>query len=99
MRISPPARDEGAVPATDRFRLHEQTAPPVMRKDPGPTWPGTFDRLDGNEWAYSRTWTDSSTRARSLLSFIRYYNRQRPHSSLGDRPPISRIHKICGQDN
>ena len=35
MRIGPTSRDEGAVPATDRFRLHEQTAPPVTRKDPG----------------------------------------------------------------
>ncbi len=52
-----------------------------------------------NEWAYSRSWPDSSTRARSLLSFLRYYNRQRPHSSLRDRPPISRIHNVCGQDS
>jgi transposase InsO family protein len=37
--------------------------------------------------------TNSNTRARSLQSFVRYYNRQRPHSSLGDPPPISRIHK------
>ena len=51
-----------------------------------------------NEWAYSRAWQTSSARARSLLSFLRYYNRQRPHSSLGDRPPISRVHNVCGQD-
>ncbi len=37
-------------------------------------------------------------RARSLQSFIRYYNRQRPHSSLADRPPISRVHNVRGQD-
>lgn len=67
---------------------------------------GTGSRADSelfqtlqNEWAYSGTWPDSGTRARSLLSFLRYYNRQRPHSSLGDRPPISRIHNVCGQDS
>jgi transposase InsO family protein len=67
-----------------------------------PRWNGKVERFIltlQNEWAYSRTWPDSSTRARSLLSFNRYYNRQRPHSSLGDRPPISRVHNVCGQDS
>ncbi|MBS1886096.1 MAG: transposase, partial [Actinobacteria bacterium] len=35
-------------------------------------------------------------RARSMPSFLRYYNRRRPHSSLGDRPPISRVHNVRG---
>jgi transposase InsO family protein len=67
-----------------------------------PRWNGKVERFIltlQNEWAYSRSWPDSSTRARSLLSFLRYYNRQRPHSSLRDRPPISRIHNVCGQDS
>ena len=67
-----------------------------------PRWNGKVERFIQtlqNEWAYSRTWPDSHTRARSLRSFLRYYNRRRPHSSLGDRPPISRIHNVCGQDS
>jgi transposase InsO family protein len=67
-----------------------------------PRWNGKAERFIQtlqNEWAYSRSWPDSSGRARSLLSFLRYYNRQRPHSSLGDRPPISRIHNVRGQDS
>jgi transposase InsO family protein len=67
-----------------------------------PRWNGKVERFIQtlqNEWAYSRTWPTSSARARSLQSFIRYYNRRRPHSSLGDRPPISRIHNACGQDS
>jgi transposase InsO family protein len=66
-----------------------------------PRWNGKVERFIQtlqNEWAYSRSWPTSSARARSLQSFIRYYNRQRPHSSLGDRPPISRVHNLCGQD-
>jgi transposase InsO family protein len=66
-----------------------------------PRWNGKAERFIQtlqNEWAHSRASTDSSTRARSLLSFLRYYNRQRPHSSLGDQPPISRIHNVCRQD-
>ncbi len=67
-----------------------------------PRWNGKVERFIQtlqNEWAYSRTWPTSTARARSLQSFIRYYNRRRPHSSLGDRPPISRIHNVCGQDS
>jgi len=67
-----------------------------------PRWNGKVERFIQtlqNEWAYSRSWPTSNARARSLLSFLRYYNRQRPHSSLGDRPPISRVHNVCGQDS
>ena len=66
-----------------------------------PRWNGKAERSIRtlqDEWAYSRTWPNSSARARSLQSFIRYYNRRRPHSSIGDRPPISRIHNVRGQD-
>lgn len=65
-----------------------------------PRWNGKVERFIRtlqDEWAYSRTWPTSSARARSLQSFLRYYNRRRPHSSLGDRPPISRVHNVCGQ--
>ena len=66
-----------------------------------PRWNGKVERFIQTlqqEWAYSRSWPTSSARARSLLSFIRYYNRRRPHSSLGDRPPLSRVHNVRGQD-
>lgn len=67
-----------------------------------PRWNGKVERFIRtlqDEWAYSRTWPNSSARARSLQSFIRYYNRRRPHSSIGDRPPISRVHNLYGQDS
>jgi transposase InsO family protein len=66
-----------------------------------PRWNGKVERFIRtlqDEWAYAHTWSNSHDRARALLSFVRYYNRQRPHSSIGDRPPISRIHNLCGQD-
>jgi transposase InsO family protein len=67
-----------------------------------PRWNGKVERFIGTlqqEWAYARTWQSSHERARALLSFVRYYNRRRPHSSLGDRPPLSRVHNLCGQDS
>jgi transposase InsO family protein len=66
-----------------------------------PRWNGKVERfiqtLD-REWAKSQTWPNHHTRDRALPSFLRYYNRRRPHSSLGDRPPISRVHNVLGQD-
>lgn len=66
-----------------------------------PRWNGKVERFIQTlkrEWAYAHSWPSSAHRSRALGSFIRYYNRQRPHSSLGDRPPISRVHNVRGQD-
>ncbi len=68
-----------------------------------PRWNGKVERFIQtlqNEWAYAHRYPSSSARARSLGSFLRcYYNRRRPHSSLRDRPPISRVPNVCGQDS
>jgi transposase InsO family protein len=60
-----------------------------------PRWNGKIERFFGtleDEWAHGRVWTSSATRDRALSSFIRYFNRYRPHSSAGGRPPITRVH-------
>ena len=49
------------------------------------------------EWAYRFAYPTSAHRSRALPGFIRWYNRRRPHSSLGGRPPISRVSHLCGQ--
>jgi transposase InsO family protein len=64
-----------------------------------PRWNGKVERFIQTlkrEWAYAHSWPNSAARTRALASFLRYYNRRRPHSSLGDRPPISRVHNVCG---
>jgi transposase InsO family protein len=64
-----------------------------------PRWNGKVERFILTllrEWAYVRTWESSSARARALVSFVRFYNRRRPHGSLGGRPPISRVHNVRG---
>ena len=66
-----------------------------------PRWNGKVERFIQTlkrEWANAHSWPSSTERTRSLSSFLRYYNRRRPHSSLGDRPPISRVHNVRGQD-
>jgi transposase InsO family protein len=65
-----------------------------------PRWNGkaeAFINTLQQEWAYLRTWRNSGERARALPSFVRYYNRYRPHSSLGGQPPLSRVHNLRGQ--
>jgi transposase InsO family protein len=66
-----------------------------------PRWNGKLERFFGtleDEWAHGRVWPDSATRDRALSSFIRYFNRWRPHSAAGGRPPITRVQHLRGQD-
>lgn len=67
-----------------------------------PRWNGKLERFNQTldvEWARSRIWPNSRERDRALSSFLRYYNRRRPHTSLGDRPPISRVQHVREQDS
>jgi transposase InsO family protein len=67
-----------------------------------PRWNGKLERFFGTleeEWAHGRVWPNSTTRDRALSSFLRYFNRWRPHSAAGGRPPITRVQHLRGQDN
>ena len=48
------------------------------------------------EWAYRYAYPTSTHRTRALSGWVRWYNRRRPHSSLGNRPPISRVAQVRG---
>jgi transposase InsO family protein len=66
-----------------------------------PRWNGKIERFFGTldqEWAHGRIWPNSSQRDRALSSFLRFYNRRRPHSAAGGRPPLSRVQQDRGQD-
>jgi transposase InsO family protein len=43
------------------------------------------------EWAYVRPYDTSTDRRRALVSWLRFYNRQRPHASLNYPAPWSRL--------
>jgi transposase InsO family protein len=85
-----------------RATLDELGARHILIPPYTPRWNGKIERffqtLD-TEWAHARTWPDSTTRDRGLQSFIRFYNRRRPHSAAGGRPPITRVQQVRGQDN
>ena len=50
-----------------------------------------FNRTLQTEWAYQQIYTTNHERADALPSWLEYYNHQRKHSSLGRRPPITRV--------
>lgn len=43
------------------------------------------------QWAYGRAYTTSRVRAEALPAWVRYYNDERPHRSLGMNPPRQRL--------
>ena len=49
-----------------------------------------------NEWAYARIYGSSAERAATLPAFLRRYNFTRPHGSLGQRAPASRLNNLVG---
>ena len=55
-----------------------------------------FHQTMGREWAYGLAYRSHRHRNAALPHWLDHYNRQRPHSSLGDRPPISRVHNVRG---
>jgi transposase InsO family protein len=50
-----------------------------------------FNRTLLEEWAYAQPFTSGSQRAEALPGWLHTYNHHRTHTSLGRRPPVSRI--------
>ena len=82
--------------------LAELGARQILTPPYTPQWNGKLERfwhtLD-TEWAHSRRWPNSTTRDRALASYLRFYNRRRPHSACGGRPPLTRVHQDREQNN
>ena len=55
-----------------------------------------FHQTMAREWAYGLAYRSHRQRNQALPHWLDHYNRRRPHSSLGDRPPISRVHNLRG---
>jgi len=50
-----------------------------------------FVQTSLREWAYARAYNTSDERAAELPRWLHRYNWQRPHGSIGSKPPISRL--------
>ena len=55
-----------------------------------------FHQTMAREWAYGLSYRSHRQRNQALPHWLDHYNRQRPHSSLGGLPPISRVHNVRG---
>jgi transposase InsO family protein len=58
-----------------------------------------FHQTMAREWAYGLVYRSHHERAAALPHWLNHYNTTRPHSSLGNRPPISRVHNVRRQDS
>ncbi len=55
-----------------------------------------FHQTMARDWAYGLSYRSHRHRNAALPHWLDNYHRQRPHSSIGDRPPISRVHNVRG---
>ncbi|MCW0456785.1 IS481 family transposase [Xanthomonas sacchari] len=96
VRLERVLTDNGACYTSRRFRRlvrrlglrHLRTRPYTPRTN------GKAERLvqtSLREWAYARSYIDSTQRANAFSGWLHHYNWHRPHASLGYKPPISRI--------
>ena len=85
-----------------RELLAERQVRQIRTEPYRPRTNGKVERLHqtmAREWAYGLSYRSHHHRNQALPNWLDHYNRTRPHSSLGGRPPISRVHNLCGQDN
>lgn len=55
-----------------------------------------FHQTMAREWAYGLVYRSHRDRRAALPHWLHHYNTRRPHSSLGGKPPVSRVHNVCG---
>lgn len=57
-----------------------------------------YQQTLAREWAYGQTYASSHARRAALPHWLTHYNTTRNHSAIGDRPPITKVHQVIGQD-
>jgi transposase InsO family protein len=77
-----------------RHRIRHLTTQPYRPRTNGKV--ERFHQTMAREWAYGLAYRSSRHRAAALPHWLNNYNRRRPHSSIGDQPPISRLHNVHG---
>jgi len=91
--------DNGSCYRSKLFNKTCQTfgAKHVYTKPYTPRTNGKAERLIQTllrEWAYARPYPNSERRNADLPRWLRIYNEERAHASLGNRPPISRLKPV-----
>lgn len=55
-----------------------------------------FHRTLADGWAYARFYSSETERRAALPEWLHFYNHHRPHSAIGNQPPISRLDNVPG---
>ncbi len=69
---------------------------------PGPTGhrptgrSNRFHRTLTAGWAFQRLFTSETARRNALPSWLHHYNHHRPHTAIGNQPPITRLTNLPG---
>ena len=80
----------------------EALGPGIKHKFTRPYRPQTngkverFNRTLEAEWAYAAAYDSDEARAATYQHWIHDYNHHRPHSGIGNKPPITRVHNLSG---
>jgi transposase InsO family protein len=56
-----------------------------------------FHRTLADGWAFGRLFVSESARRKALPAWLHEYNHHRPHTAIGNRPPITRLTNLSGQ--
>jgi transposase InsO family protein len=56
-----------------------------------------FHRTLADGWAFARMFLSESARRKALPAWLHEYNHHRPHTAIGNRPPITRLTNLSGQ--
>jgi transposase InsO family protein len=56
-----------------------------------------FHRTLANGWAFARMFPTEHARRRALPAWLHEYNHHRPHTAIGNHPPITRLTNLPGQ--
>jgi transposase InsO family protein len=57
-----------------------------------------YQQTMAREWAYGQRYRSSDARAAALPHWLEHYNTRRRHSAIDDRPPLTRVHQVIGQN-
>ena len=57
-----------------------------------------FNRTMINEWAYGRPYRTNDERLAELPAWLEHYNTTRPHTGIGNRPPIDQLNNLSGNN-
>ena len=89
-------KNRGLADLLARQGVSHRTIPPRTPKQNGKV--ERYQQTLKREWGLGQRYLSSEHRAEALPHWLHHYNHTRRHSSIGDRPPISRVRDVLRQD-